>query len=157
VQEAVRARFAPAAGRLYADQRLISLRSVEGDPSHFHATIFDYGSEKGYELVLDAAGNEIERRVVEDQPARALDELRDAAAIVEGSSIWSKSIASGAVEMYQAMPAVTVGPDGRRLINVGIIGQLKDRILHGEGGGDHSSEGADLDENEVVSVDIPTG
>src|SRR5213083_1272606 len=116
VHDTLEARFAPTAGKANADQRLISLRFIEGDADHFNATIFDYASEKGYELVLDAAGTEIGRRAVDDQPPMALDELRAAAAIVESSPSFSDAIASGAISLYKAMPPITVGADGRRLI-----------------------------------------
>lgn len=157
VQRTLAARFAPAPDKAFADVRVISVRPRAGDPTRFDATIYDYASEKGFELVLDTSGNEIGRTALMVQPAMSLDELRDAVAIVERSSVWSGDIASGAVQIYDAMPAITVGADGRRLINVGVMRQIMDKEVHGEGGGEHFADGPDLAENEIVSVHIRSG
>jgi subtilisin-like proprotein convertase family protein len=143
INETLAARYAPAAGRRFADQRVISVRPRLDDPSRFDATIFDYAVEKAFDLVLDAKGNELSRKTLPDQPARILAELADAEAIVREHPAFAAALTKAALTLYEPMPAVTVDADGRRLVNVGVVS--------------HAQAGAPIEKNEVVSVDLGSG
>src|SRR5262245_60268599 len=136
-------RFAAPAGKRFADRRVVSVRPREGDPQRFDATIYDYTVEKTFELVLDADGKEISRKAEIGQPARMLDELGDAYAVVRENAAFSEAIAAGALTLYEPMPPVTVDADGRRLVNVGVVS--------------YAVAGQSLLKHEIVSVHIPTG
>ncbi len=142
VETALATRFAPQAGKRFADRRVISVRPRPDDPQRFDATVYDYTVETAFELVLDADGKETSRKVQTEQPARMLDELGDAYAVVRENAAFSKAIAAGTLTFYEPMPAISIDRDGRRLVNVGVISK--------------AVAGASLDKNEVVSVHIPT-
>ena len=142
VKAALAARFAPAAGKRFADRRIVSVRPRGDDGQQFEATIYDYTVEKTFNLVLDAKGRELSRKAVAEQPTRLLDELADAGAIVRENPAFSEAIAAGQLTIYEPMPGITVDADGRRLVNVGVISK--------------AVAGQPLDKNEVVSVHIPT-
>jgi subtilisin-like proprotein convertase family protein len=141
VAQRLEARFAPAAGRRFPDVRIISLRPRSDDP-RFDVTIYDYTVERAFEIVIDADGKELERHPYPGQPHRTRVERDDAAAIVREDARFKEAIATGALEIYEAMPPVTVDDEGRRLINVGVV-------TPGVGG-------PMVERNEVVSVHIPT-
>ncbi len=143
VNAALEARYAPAAGKRFADKRVISVRPRAYDPTRFDATIYDYTVEKAFDLVLDAKGKELSRTALAEQPARLLDELADAEAVVRANEAFAPAFAAGTITLYEAMPPVTVDAEGRRLVNVGVISQ--------------APAGASIDKNEIVSVHIPTG
>ena len=143
VGAALAARSAPGAGKRFADKRVISVRPRPDDPTRFDATLYDSTVEKTFELVLDAKGKELERKAVAGQPARTLDELADASTIVREYAAFREQVATGALTLYEPMPAITVDADGRRLVNVGVISQ--------------ASGGQSIEKNEIVSVHIPTG
>src|SRR5262245_56553694 len=143
VHTALEKRFAPLAGKRFADRRIISVRPRPDDAQRFDATIYDYTVEKTFELVLDADGKEISRKVQTGQPERMLDELSDAYAVVRANAAFSEAIAAGTLTLYEPIPAVSLDADGRRLVNVGVISQ--------------AVAGESLEKNEVVSVHIPTG
>ena len=140
---ALSARFAPAAGKRFADRRIISVRPRPDDPKRFDATLYDYTVEKAFELVVDADGLEISRKPLTDQPARQPAELSDAYSVVRGNPAFYEGLASGSLTLYEPMPPITVDGEGRRLINVGVISKV--------------SAGTSVEKNEVVSVHIPTG
>src|SRR5258706_2259446 len=106
------AHHAPAAGKRFPDKRIISVRPRPNDPTRFDATIYDATVEKTFELVLDAKGNELQRKAIEGQPARTLDELADASTIIRESAAFGEAVASGALTIYEPMPAITVDPHG---------------------------------------------
>ena len=143
VNAALEARYAPAAGKRFADKRVISVRPRAYDPTRFDATIYDYTVEKAFDLVLDAKGKELSRTALAEQPARLLDELADAEAVVRANEAFAPAFTAGAITLYEAMPPVTVDGEGRRLVNVGVISQ--------------APAGASIEKNEIVSVHIPTG
>jgi subtilisin-like proprotein convertase family protein len=143
VNAALEARYAPAAGKRFAEKRVISVRPRAYDPTRFDATIYDYTVEKAFDLVLDARGKELSRTALTEQPARPLNELADAEAIVRENESFAPALAAGALTLYEPMPPVTVDTDGRRLVNVGVISQ--------------APAGASIEKNEIVSVHIPTG
>lgn len=136
------ARFAAAAGRRFPDVRIVSLRPRSDDP-RLDVTIYDYTLERAFEIVIDADGKELERHPSPGQPQRTLEERDDAAAIVREDVRFEDAIASGALEIYEAMPPVTVDDEGRRLINVGVVTP--------------GVRGPMVERNEVVSVHIPSG
>ena len=142
VETALARRFAPPAGKRFADRRVISVRPRPAEPQRFDATIYDYTVETAFELVLDAEGKEISRKVQTEQPARMLDELDDAYAVVRENAAFSEAIAAGTLTLYEPMPPISLDADGRRLVNVGVIS--------------NAVAGESLDKNEVVSVHIPT-
>jgi subtilisin-like proprotein convertase family protein len=142
VAQRLAARFAAAAGHRFPDVRLISLRP-RGDDPRFDATIYDYTVEKAFELLLDADGKELERRAAPGQPARIQQEIDDAAEIVRGDAAFKDLIGKGALQLYEAMPPVTVDAAGRRLINVGVMSPPEN--------------GYTVESNEIVSFHIPTG
>jgi len=131
-----------AFGERFPDVRVISLRP-RTDGSRFDATIYDYAVEKAFELVLDAEGKELERHAASGQPARTIQEIDDAAAIVREDPAFKDAIEKGALGLYEAMPPVTVDGEGRRLINVGVMSP--------------PANGYTVERNEIVSVHIPTG
>ena len=143
VNAALRARYRPAAGKRFADRRIISVRPRSSDPTRFDATVYDYTVEQAFELVLDAKGKELSRRATTEQPARLLEELADAESIVRENDAFAPALAAGALTIYEPMPPVTVDAEGRRLVNVGVISQ--------------AAAGASIEKNEVVSVHIPSG
>ena len=143
VNAALEARSAPAAGKRFADRRVVSVRPRPGDPARFDATIYDYTVERAFDLVLDAKGKELSRTALADQPARVMDEYVDAMTIVRENESFAPAMAKGALTLYEPMPAITVDADGHRLVNVGVISP--------------SVAGASIEKNEVVSVHIPTG
>jgi len=142
VSQRLGARFAAGPGHRFPDVRVISVRPRTDDP-RFDATIYDHTVEKAFELVLDADGKELERRAVAGQPARTIQEIDDAAAIVREDAQFKEAIGKGALELYEAMPPVTVDAEGRRLINVGVMSPPEN--------------GYTVERNEIVSVHIPTG
>ena len=125
-----------------ADRRIISVRPRPDDPQRFDATIYDYTVETAFELVLDADGKEVSRKIQTEQPARLLEELADAYAVVRENAAFSEAIAAGTLTLYEPMPPITLDADGRRLVNVGVVSK--------------AVAGEPLDKNEVVSVHIPT-
>lgn len=143
VESALATRFARAAGKRFVDRRVISVRPRPDEPQRFDATIYDYTVETAFDLVLDADGKEISRKAQNEQPARMLDELDDAYAVVRESAAFSEAIAAGTLTLYEAMPPISLDADGRRLVNVGVAS--------------YALAGASLDKHEVVSVHIPTG
>jgi len=82
VSDALSMRLAPPSGKRFADRRVISIRPRGDDPKHLDATIYDYTVEMAFDLVLDAQGNEISRKLLTEQPARSKAELADAGTIV---------------------------------------------------------------------------
>jgi subtilisin-like proprotein convertase family protein len=143
VADALASRFAPSGDKKFPDQRVISLRPRTDDPDRFDATIYDYRTERSYDVVVDTSGNELSRRPSSEQPARTLQELADAYAVVGANPAFSKALAKGELQLYEAMPPVTVDANGRRLVNVGIMST--------------PVAGKALAKNEIVSVDVPTG
>ncbi len=143
VNRALEARYAPAAGKRFADKRVISVRPRPYDKTRFDATIYDYTVEKAFDLVLDTKGKELSRTALSKQPARLLEELADAEAIVREHESFAPALAVGTITVYEPMPPVTIDADGRRLVNVGVISQ--------------APAGASIEKNEIVSVHIPTG
>lgn len=143
VNAALSARYAPAAGRRFADKRIVSVRPRPNDPTRFDATIYDYTVEKAFDLVLDAKGKELSRKALTQQPARLMGELADAETIVRENDAFAAAMAKGSLALYEPMPPVTIDADGRRLVNVGVISP--------------SVAGATIEKNEIVSVHIPTG
>ena len=93
--------------------------------------------------MLDAKAKELSRKPLTDQPARVMDELADAETIVRENEAFAQAFANDALTLYEPMPAVSVDPDGRRLVNVGVMSP--------------SRAGASIDKNEIVSVDIASG
>jgi subtilisin-like proprotein convertase family protein len=142
VSTALARRFAPPAGKRFADRRVVSVRPHPDDSHRFDATIYDYTVEKAFELVLDADGKEISRKVRTEQPARMLDELGDAYAVVRENPAFSEAIAAGTITFYEPMPPISLDANGRRLVNVGVISK--------------AVAGESLEKNEIVSVHIPT-
>jgi subtilisin-like proprotein convertase family protein len=142
VNAAVEARYRPAAGKRFADRRVISVRPRTNDATRFDATIYDYTVEQAFELVLDAKAKELSRKTSPEQPARLLQELADAETIVRENDAFAPALAAGALTLYEPMPPVTVDAEGRRLVNVGVISE--------------ATAGASIEKNEVVSVHIPT-
>jgi subtilisin-like proprotein convertase family protein len=142
LSRAIEDRFTPAVGQRYADQRLISLRPDAEDPKLFDLTTYDYASESGFEIVLDARGNEVKKTPLLRQPDLAPDELQDAMAIVSASDLWRSGIKSGDYRLYAPMPPISTSPTGQRLINVGIQAPVGDS---------HA-----LLDHEIVSVHIPS-
>ena len=157
VLDTLEGRFAPPTGRKFADQRLISLRPRVGDPGRYEATIYDYRVEHAFNLLLDKNGAELQRKETTLEQEVSDSELHDAATIVADSAVWGPGVADGTYEVYPAMPGVTKSPDGRRLVNVGIVKPLKGHAPRLEGTGMQPPTGPDTLENEVVSVYIPTG
>jgi subtilisin-like proprotein convertase family protein len=143
VSSALDARYAPPAGKRFADKRVISVRPRLSDPTRFDATIYDYTVEKAFELTLDARGRELSRKEVAGQPARAPDEFADAVTIVRENPDFAEALASGALTPYEPMPSISVDADGCRLVNVGVISA--------------ATAGQPLERNEIVSVHIPSG
>jgi len=142
VREALVQRFAPPEGRRFPEVRVLSVRPWDED--RFQASVYDYGVQRGYDLVLDAAGREVGRTPFPGQPARSREELADAYALVGESAAFGAGLAKGGgLEIYEAMPPVTVDAAGRRLINVGVMS--------------HPSAGKPLQANEIVSVDLASG
>ena len=137
-RERLSSRFA---GKRFPDVRIISLRPRSHDP-RFDATIYDYTVERAFEIVVDADGKELERHPSPGQPHRTRAERDDAAAIVREDAAFKQAIASGTLDVYEAMPPVTVDADGRRLVNVGVATP--------------GVSGPFVEHNEVVSVHIPT-
>jgi subtilisin-like proprotein convertase family protein len=142
VEAALAKRFAPSVGKRFADRRVVSVRPRADEPQRFDVTIYDYTLETAFELVLDADGTEISRKVRSEQPARMLDELGDAYAVVRENAAFSAAIAAGTLTFYEPMPPISNDRDGRRLVNVGVM--------------TNAIAGESLDKNEVVSVHIPT-
>ena len=142
VTDALKDRYAPAPGRSYPDRVVISVRPREGDPGRFEATIYDYTVEKGFEILLDGKGEEISRAPIPQQPHRSLEERDLAQAIVTTTSGWASGIASGDLEVYEAMPPIVVDAAGRRLVSVGVRSKP-------------TGAGEPLALNEIVSVHIP--
>src|SRR5262245_13291402 len=126
-----------------ADVRIASVRPHAGDPARFDATIYDYGAQKIFELVVDAQGRELSRTVSTSALFATPEEIEDAKAIVARDPRWSASVIDGSHTLYDAMPSITVDESGRRLVNVGVMAA--------------SPESRELLSNEVVSVDLPTG
>ncbi len=143
VASALATRFAPAPGNRFAELRVVSVRPRPDEEARFDATIYDYTVEQAYDLVLDVKGRELSRKTITGQPARSRNELADAETIVRESAPFAPSVSQGTIVVYEPMPAVTVDPDGRRLVNVGVMS----RALAGQS----------LAKNEIVSVHIPTG
>jgi subtilisin-like proprotein convertase family protein len=142
VRAALVARNAPAAGKRFAERRVISVRPRSSDPTRFDATIYDSTVEKAFELVLDAKGHELSRKAIAGQPAPTLEELADALAIVRENAAFAEAVAAGLLTLYEPMPPVAVDAEGRRLVNVGVISRV--------------SAGPSVEKNEIVSVHIPT-
>lgn len=143
VRAVLQDRLSAKPGEAFPVRRIISIRPRMDDVTLFDATIYDYTVEKAFELVLDAHGEEISRKILGFQPDLAQSELDDAMAIVSAESLWSAGVKNGSYEIYRPMPPITVDKQGRRMVNVGIMNQV---------GGSH-----ELRENEIVSVHIPTG
>ena len=144
VVDALRDRYAPAPGRATPDRVVISVRPREGDPGRFEATLYDYTVQQGFDLVLDSKGDEISRTPLAQQPHRSLEERDIAMAIVSTTSGWAAGLASGDLEVYEAMPPIAVDTAGRRLISVGVRSRP-------------TGAGQPLALNEIVSVHIPDG
>ena len=135
-------RFAPAEGRRFPDVRIVSVRPR--DDGRFDATVYDYAVQRGYELLVDAEGKELGRAPFPGQPARSPDELADAYTLVRESAAFAAGLGKGGpLELYEAMPPVTVDGAGRRLLNVGVMS--------------HPTAGKPLQANEIVSVDLASG
>ena len=139
----LKARCAPTDGKRFADKRIISVRPRLEDPARFDATIYDYTVEKSFDLVLDAKGKELSTKMLSEQPGRGMDEYADAMTIVRENESFAPAIADGTLTLYEPMPAITVGVDGRRLVNVGVMSP--------------ATAGESIEKNEIVSVHIPTG
>src|SRR5258705_5533308 len=92
VRAALVARNAPAAGKRFAERRVISVRPRSSDRTRFDATIYDWRVEKAFELVLDAKGNELSRKAIAGQPARTMDELADASKIVRENAFFAEAV-----------------------------------------------------------------
>ena len=142
VKTALGARYAPNAGKRFADRRVISVRPRSDDRARFEATIYDYGVERAFDIVLDVRGRELSRKVLSMQPARSQDEFADAVAILRESAAFAEILASGAVAPYDPMPSISVDREGRRLVNVGMMSP--------------AVPGLPVERNEIVSVHIPT-
>lgn len=142
VGAALASQFAPPQGKRFPDKRIISIRPRSGEPARFDATIYDYTVEKAFDLVVDLKGREIGRKEIPEQPARSMDELADASTIVRENQAFAEALATGALMIYEPMPAITVDADGRRRVNVGVMTP--------------STAGASMKTNEIVSVHIPT-
>jgi subtilisin-like proprotein convertase family protein len=143
VSAALEDRFQPGKSSRFANKRVVSLRPSETSPTQYEATVYDYEKQRAFELVVDADGRELSRRPSMDQPARSPAELADAYTIVSEHPAYAKGLAKGELQIYEAMPPVTVDGLGRRLINVGIMSP--------------PTAGHPLTKNEIVSVSIPTG
>ena len=141
VAQRLAARFVAAPGHRFPDVRVISVRR-RTDDAKFDATIYDYAAEKAFEIVLDAEGKELERRAVPGQPHLTREEIADAGTIVRESEAFKEALAKGALQLYEAMPPVTVDEHGRRLINVGVMSPPENGYI--------------VERNEIVSVHIPT-
>ena len=143
VRAALGTRYAPVAGKRFADARVISVRPRQGDPSRFEATIYDYGVEKAFDLVLDGRGKELSRKPLDIQPARSTDEYADAVTIVREYAAFAELIASGVLTPYDPMPSISVDREGHRLVNIGVMSSIVTAQT--------------VEKNEIVSVHIPTG
>lgn len=144
VIDVLKGRYAPAPGRAYPDQVVISVRPREYEPDRFEATIYDYTVEQGFDLLVDGTGEEISRTPLAQQPHRSLEERDIAQGIVSATSGWSGGIAAGDLEVYEAMPPVSVDDEGRRLVSVGVRSKPQ-------------GAGQPLALNEIVSVHVPDG
>ena len=143
VRSALRARYPKAAGKRFADLRVVSVRPRPNDPSRFDATLYDYTVEGAFELTLDARGRELSRKPVNELPGRTAEEFSDAVTIVRENAAFAELMSGGALTAYEPMPPITVDADGRRLVNVGVMTQ--------------APAGEMRERNEIVSVHIPTG
>jgi len=124
-----------------ADVRLASIRPRAGDSARFDVTIYDYGVQKAFELVVDAQGRELSRRISSASLFATPDEIEEARKTIAGDPRWARALLEGASTIYDAMPSITVDATGRRLVNIGIMAASpKARVLLS---------------NEVVSVDLP--
>src|SRR6185436_7488664 len=97
VTTALTTRYAPAEGKRFADTRVISVRPRSDDPARFDATIYDYTVERAFDLVLDAQGKELSRKLVIEQPARLLEELADAYTIVREHEAFGAALLKGSL------------------------------------------------------------
>ena len=144
VIDVLKARYVPAPGRAYPDRVVISVRPREYESDRFEATIYDYTLEQGFDLLLDGKGAELSRTALAYQPQRSLEERDIAQGIVSATSGWAAGIASGDLEVYEAMPPIIVDDQGRRLVSVGVRSKP-------------AGAGQPLALNEIVSVHIPDG
>jgi len=145
IERLLERRFAGRAAGGVPTSQIISVGPNPEAASLYSAILYDYAVEKGFELSLDEAGNEIGRRSLDGQPDLARDEPERAQAIVKRTAPWSAGIADGSLRLYEPMPPVFADSSGRRRINVGIM-QATNR------------PGMNLlPVNEIVSVHIPSG
>src|SRR5262249_16635066 len=75
----------------WSDVRIASVRPRAGDPTRFDATIYDYDSQRVFELVVDADGRELSRRASTAELFATADEIEDARAIVARDPRWGKA------------------------------------------------------------------